>query len=98
MTKNNIHKLLVLILSVLFIALPHLNNFNLSLLIDNIYLKVICVVLVVFAIMENYLVGIITMMIFFHILLLNNNEIKEGFFNYYDKKNMLIKVNEDNNK
>jgi len=48
--------------------------------------------------MENYLVGIITMMIFFHILLLNNNEIKEGFFNYYDKKNMLIKVNEDNNK
>ena len=86
MTKNNIHKLLVLILSTLFIGLPYLNNFNLSLLIDNIYLKIICVVLVVFAIMENYLVGIITMMIFFHILLLNNKQIKEGFFNYYDKK------------
>jgi hypothetical protein len=88
MTKNNIHKLLVLILSILFIALPRLNNFNLSLLIDNIYLKIICVVLVVFSIMENYLVGIITMMIFFHILLLNNKQIKEGFFNYYEKKNV----------
>jgi hypothetical protein len=52
---------------------------------ENVYLKILFIILLVFSIMENYLVGIITMLIFFHIITLNNKEINEGFLNYYTK-------------
>ena len=81
-----IHKILVYLLSIIIILLPKFNKFNVALLFENMFLKILFITLILFSILENYLVGILMIIIFFYINLINNEQINEGFLNYYKKK------------
>lgn len=85
-SNKMIHKIIVYLLSIIIIILPKFNKFNVALLFDNMFLKILFITLVLFSILENYLVGILMTIIFFYINLINNNQINEGFLNYYKKK------------
>jgi hypothetical protein len=50
---------------------------------SNIYLKILVILFLIFTILENYLVGILLLIIYFSILDVNSKEINEGFLNYY---------------
>ena len=86
MMHKMIHKILVYLLSIIIILLPKFNKFNVALLFENMFLKILFITLILFSILENYLVGILMIIIFFYINLINNEQINEGFLNYYKKK------------
>lgn len=78
-----IHHLLTIVLSIFIIYFPQMNKFNMNIINSNIYLKILVILFLIFTILENYLVGILLLIIYFSILDVNSKEINEGFLNYY---------------
>lgn len=85
-TNLIIHNSLIIVLSIFIILVPKLNKFKLSLLFENIFVKLLFILLIFFSLIENYLVGILLIILYFSIKMINSKQINEGFLNYYEKK------------
>ena len=80
---------IVIILSVLLIFLPYINNkkkFNLYILTsDNMFSQLLSINLILFSLLENNVVGLLLMLIFIQLQITNKKNLKEGFISYYSK-------------
>jgi len=78
---------IVIILSVLLIFLPYINNkqkFNLYILTsDNIFSQLLSINLILFSLLENTVIGLLLMLIFIQLQITNRKNLKEGFVSYY---------------
>ena len=80
-----IHHLLTIVLSLLIIYSPKINKFSFNILNSNIYLKLLVLLLLIFTILENYLVGILLILLYISLSDVNSKEINEGFINHYNE-------------
>lgn len=78
-----IHHLITIVISLLIIYAPKINKFSFNILNSNIYLKLLVLLLLIFTILENYLIGILLILLYISLSDVNSKEINEGFINYY---------------
>ena len=77
-----IHKFIILFLSFSIVILNNLNNrikLKLFLMLSNIISKIICLNIIFFSLLENKLIGILLMILYFMILSIDRTEIREEF-------------------
>lgn len=73
------------LISLGIIFYPHMNKFRLNIINSNIYLRILMVLIIFFLTLENYLLGILAMILYFLVTSANSKEINEGFMDYYRK-------------
>jgi hypothetical protein len=83
-----LHYLLTVIVSICIIFFPYMNKFRLNIINSNIYLRVLSIIIIFILTLENYLLGILVMIMYFLITGTNSKEINEGFLDYYKKKSL----------
>jgi hypothetical protein len=79
-----IEKIIYLVLILIIILIPHLNNknkFRLSLLINGKLNTLFIFLFLLFIILENYLIGILLLLLYF-VIDIEKNDTIEGFTNY----------------
>ena len=80
--------LLVLVLMIVIVAIPYLddkNKFRLNLATDGLLNKVVILSIIFFIILENYIVGLLCAILYFVILIetQKGSQTMEGFINYF---------------
>jgi hypothetical protein len=92
-TKIPPNTIIIIILSLLIIILPYLNNkikFNVHLIgSNNMATQVLVSNLILFTLLEDITVGLLLLVLFITILTLKKKNITEGFETYYKKNNIL---------
>ena len=87
MKKDNIKKIIVVMLSVLLIFFPKIDskiNFNLYLFLsENLFSQLLSINLILFFLLEDYLIGLLLLILFVTIQTTDREKLKEGFISYY---------------
>lgn len=87
MNKDNIKKIIIIILSVLLIYFPKIDskiNFNLYLFLsENLFSQLLSINLILFFLLEDYLIGLLLLILFVMIQTTDREKLKEGFISYY---------------
>ena len=87
MKKDNIKKIIEVMLSVLLIFFPKIDskiNFNLYLFLsENLFSQLLSINLILFFLLEDYLIGLLLLILFVTIQTTDREKLKEGFISYY---------------
>lgn len=80
--------LIILITVIIIISIPHLsekNKFKLNLVTDGLANKLVILSIILFVTLENYVLGLLSILLYFTILLetQKGSQTMEGFINYF---------------
>ena len=92
-TKIKLNTIFIVILSIIIITLPYINNkmkYNVHLIgSDNMITQLLVSNLILFTLLEDIQVGVLLLLLFITILTFKKKHINEGFESYYKKNNIL---------